>query len=180
MAEVEGRMAPPSATSATDAALGLRPRRALSSAQLPAEWTTTTLLRNGSSLNGIYPLNFVSHPWGAVHFRPPPPPINAFVANKRLTAIRQGSHKTVEASFSLRFDLEMRSSFCVAQITNFTLWLIPPRGCMLLFCFQRACFSDHGNTGPRWLRDVRDHQIFVIIASFVRIYNVNLLTLISR
>ena len=66
-AEVEGRMAPPSATSATDAALGLRPRRALSSAQLPAEWTTTTLLRNDSSLNCTYPLNFVSHHRGAVH-----------------------------------------------------------------------------------------------------------------
>src|SRR5471030_2532841 len=58
---------PPSATSAADAALGLRPRRALSSAQLPPEWTTTTLLRNGSSLNGIYPLIFVSHHMGAVH-----------------------------------------------------------------------------------------------------------------
>jgi hypothetical protein len=56
MAEVEGRSDPPPATSAADAALGLRPRRALSSAQLPLEWTTTTLLRNGSSLNGNYPL----------------------------------------------------------------------------------------------------------------------------
>jgi len=67
---------PPSATSAADAALGLRPRRALSSAQLPPEWTTTTLLRNGSSLNGTYPLNFVSHHRGAVHnsFAPPHPP----------------------------------------------------------------------------------------------------------
>jgi hypothetical protein len=67
MAEMEGRIAPPSATSAADAALGLRPRRALSSAQLPTECTTTTLLRNDSSLNGNYPLNFVSHEWGAVH-----------------------------------------------------------------------------------------------------------------
>jgi hypothetical protein len=67
MAEVEGRSDPPSATSAADAALGLRPRRALSSAQLPPEWTTTTLLRNGSSLNGNYPLISVSHERGAVH-----------------------------------------------------------------------------------------------------------------
>src|SRR6202140_3609469 len=65
---------PPSATSAADAALGLRPRRALSSAQLPAEWTTTTLLRNDSSLNGTYPLNFVSHHMGAVHWLIPLPP----------------------------------------------------------------------------------------------------------
>jgi len=66
MSKIVGRIAPPSATSATDAALGLRPRRALSSAQLPAEWTTTTSLRNDSSLNSFYPLNFVSHHRGAV------------------------------------------------------------------------------------------------------------------
>ena len=64
--KLEGRIAPPSATSATDTALGLRPRRALSSAQLPTEWTTTTSLRNDSSLNSFYPLNFVSHNMGAV------------------------------------------------------------------------------------------------------------------
>jgi|SRR5476651_2431 hypothetical protein len=64
---IGGRMAPPSATSATDAALGLRPRRALSSAQLSAEWTTSNPLRNDSSLNSFYPLNFVSHNMGAVH-----------------------------------------------------------------------------------------------------------------
>jgi hypothetical protein len=58
MAEVEGRIAPPSATSAADAALGLRPRRALSSAQLPLEWTTTTLLRNGSSIERQLPPYF--------------------------------------------------------------------------------------------------------------------------
>src|SRR6266852_3021110 len=75
MAEVEGRIAPPfSATSAADTALGLRPRRALSSAQLPAECTIATLLCNHSSCNGNYPLNSVSHRWGAVHLAPPPPP----------------------------------------------------------------------------------------------------------
>jgi|SRR5450432_1949644 len=71
---IGGRMAPPSATSATDAALGLRPRRALSSAQLSAEWTTSNPLRNDSSLNSFYPLNFVSHNMGAVHLRAPHPP----------------------------------------------------------------------------------------------------------
>src|SRR5450432_2731489 len=70
---IGGRMAPPSATSATDAALGLRPRRALSSAQLSAEWTTSNPLRNDSSLNSFYPLNFVSHNMGAVHLGIPPP-----------------------------------------------------------------------------------------------------------
>ena len=67
---IEGRIAPPSATSATDTALGLRPRRALSSAQLSAEWTTTTSLRNDSSSNSFYPLNFVSHHRGAVQLLP--------------------------------------------------------------------------------------------------------------
>src|SRR5476651_2227891 len=68
---IGGRMGPPSATSATDAALGLRPRRALSSAQLSAEWTTSNPLRNDSSLNSFYPLNFVSHNMGAVHTQAP-------------------------------------------------------------------------------------------------------------
>ena len=72
--KLEGRIAPPSATSATDTALGLRPRRALSSAQLPIEWTTTNPLRNDSSLNSFYPLNFVSHNMGAVQLRYPLPP----------------------------------------------------------------------------------------------------------
>src|SRR5476649_1469060 len=70
---IGGRMAPPSATSATDAALGLRPRRALSSAQLSAEWTTSNPLRNDSSLNSFYPLNFVSHNMGAVQDASPSP-----------------------------------------------------------------------------------------------------------
>src|SRR5471030_1681354 len=72
---IGGRMAPPSATSATDAALGLRPSRALSSAQLSAEWTTSNPLRNDSSLNSFYPLNFVSHNMGAVHSQGPTPAI---------------------------------------------------------------------------------------------------------
>jgi hypothetical protein len=62
MAEPEERPPlgkPSSATSATDAALGLRPRRALSSAQLLAEWNTSTSLRNVSPLNSDYPLNSV-------------------------------------------------------------------------------------------------------------------------
>jgi hypothetical protein len=60
MAEVGKRLPlrkPSSATSATDAALGLRPRRALSSAQLLAEWNTSTSRRNVSSLNRT------SDPW---------------------------------------------------------------------------------------------------------------------
>ena len=70
MAEVgkrppQGR--PFSATSAADAALGLRPRRALSSDQMSPAWRKPSRLGNDSSLNGNYPLNFVSHGKGAVH-----------------------------------------------------------------------------------------------------------------
>ncbi len=59
-------MQPPRATSATESALGLRPRRALSSAQLHAEWNNSTSPYNEFSLNGTYPLNFVSHSRGSL------------------------------------------------------------------------------------------------------------------
>jgi len=55
------RLQPPRATSATEAALGLRPRRALSSAQLAAEWSNSTSPYHDFSANGAYPLNSVSH-----------------------------------------------------------------------------------------------------------------------
>src|SRR3974377_941011 len=61
----KGRLAPPLATSATESALRLRPRRALSSAQLSLEWTTIPSPRNDLSLNGAYPLFPVSQHWGA-------------------------------------------------------------------------------------------------------------------
>ena len=57
---------PFSATSAADTALGLRPRIALSSDQLSPAWRKPSRLGNDSSLNGNYPLNFVSHGKGAV------------------------------------------------------------------------------------------------------------------
>jgi hypothetical protein len=69
---IGGRMAPPSATSATDAALGLRPRRALSSAQLSAEWTTSNPLRNDSSLNSFSPLISCLTTWVQCRWRPLP------------------------------------------------------------------------------------------------------------
>ena len=62
----KGRLAPPLATSATESALRLRPRRALSSAQLTLEWTTIASPRNDLSLNGDYPLFAVSQHWGAL------------------------------------------------------------------------------------------------------------------
>jgi hypothetical protein len=61
-----GRPQPPRATSATEAALGLRPRRALSSAQFSAEWSNSTSPYNDFSANGTYPLNSVSHSKGSL------------------------------------------------------------------------------------------------------------------
>ena len=72
-----GRPQPPRATSATESALGLRPRRALPSAQLNREWSNSTSPYNDFSANGAYPLNFVSHHWGSLqrpHFRIMPYP----------------------------------------------------------------------------------------------------------
>jgi hypothetical protein len=46
---------------AAESALGLRPRIALSSAQVFPEWTTLASPCNDFSANGDYPLNFVSH-----------------------------------------------------------------------------------------------------------------------
>ena len=58
---------PPSrATSATESALGLRPRRALSSAQFGAQWNNSTSPYNDFPLNGTYPLNSVSHSRGSL------------------------------------------------------------------------------------------------------------------
>src|SRR5437867_7960490 len=55
------RPEPPPAIPAAESALGLRPRIALSSAQVLPEWITSTSPRNDFSSNGDYPLNFVSH-----------------------------------------------------------------------------------------------------------------------
>jgi hypothetical protein len=68
--KISGRLQPqpPRATSATESALGLRPRRALSSAQLRAEWSHSTSPYNDFSSNGVYPLNSVSHSRGSLHF----------------------------------------------------------------------------------------------------------------
>ena len=57
---------PPPAIPAAESALGLRPRSALSSAQVLQEWTTSTSPCHDFSSNGDYPLNSVSH-WGSVH-----------------------------------------------------------------------------------------------------------------
>jgi hypothetical protein len=57
-------------------------------------------------------------------FAHPHRPIVLFVANKGITAIRQGGHKTVEPLFSLRFDLQSRCFFLGCPIAKFTLWLL--------------------------------------------------------
>jgi hypothetical protein len=65
--ETAGQLMPPRATSAAESALGLRPRRALSSAQPRPQWTTTTSPSNDSSSNGDQHLNLVSHDRGSLH-----------------------------------------------------------------------------------------------------------------
>src|SRR5450631_3876153 len=64
--ETAGQLMPPRATSAAESALGLRPRRALSSAQPWPRCTTTTSPRNDASANGEQPLNSVSHHRGSL------------------------------------------------------------------------------------------------------------------
>jgi hypothetical protein len=51
---------------ATETTLGSHPCVALSSAQIFPEWTTSTSPCNDFSLNGVYPLNFVSHSRGSL------------------------------------------------------------------------------------------------------------------
>jgi hypothetical protein len=60
-----GGNAPPPAIPAAESALGLRPRSALSSAQLLPEWITSTSPCNDLSANGDNPLNPLSHPRGS-------------------------------------------------------------------------------------------------------------------
>ena len=62
------QIAPPPLIPAAESALGLRPRSALSSAQVFPEWTTGTSPCNDLSANGDNPLNFVSHSKGSVQF----------------------------------------------------------------------------------------------------------------
>ena len=51
---------------AAESALGLRPRRALPSAQVLPGWTTSTSPCNNLTANGDSPLNFVSHSRGSL------------------------------------------------------------------------------------------------------------------
>src|ERR1700693_4926957 len=60
------QIARPPLIPAAESALGLRPRSALSSAQVSPEWITATSPCNDLSANGDYPLNFVSHSTGSV------------------------------------------------------------------------------------------------------------------
>ena len=64
-----GGALPPPAIPAAESALELRPRSALSSAQVLPAWTTSTSPCNDLSANGDNPLNFVSHPRGSPQVR---------------------------------------------------------------------------------------------------------------
>ena len=61
------QIARPPLIPAAESALGLRPRIALSSAQVLPEWTTIASPCKNLSANGDYPLNFVSQPRGSLH-----------------------------------------------------------------------------------------------------------------
>src|SRR5215470_10240643 len=61
-----GAADPAPAVPAAESALGLRPRIALSSAQVLPEWINRNTAANAFALNGDNPLNFVSHPRGSV------------------------------------------------------------------------------------------------------------------
>jgi len=64
------RPEPPPAIPAAESALGLRPRIALSSAQVLPEWITSTSPRNDFSSNGDNPLNFLYHSMGSPQLLP--------------------------------------------------------------------------------------------------------------
>src|SRR5438270_10412000 len=59
------RIAPLPLIPAAESALGLRPRSALSSAQVLSEWNISTSPCNNFLSNGDYPLNSVSHSKGS-------------------------------------------------------------------------------------------------------------------
>jgi hypothetical protein len=67
------RYLPPPLIPAAESALGLRPRRALPSAQVLPKWMTLAPPCNDFSLNGDSPLNLLSHLMGAVQFESPCP-----------------------------------------------------------------------------------------------------------
>src|SRR5687768_2824819 len=79
------RVAPaPRPIPAAESALGLRSRRALSSAQVLPEWTTSTSPCNNFLSNGDNPLNFLSHSKGSLHVDGPAPP---FITRTRQQAL---------------------------------------------------------------------------------------------
>lgn len=65
------------AVPASESTLGSHPCVALSSAQLLLEWTTPTQPCNDFSLDGYYPLNWLSHSRGSLHPGRPLPMLSA-------------------------------------------------------------------------------------------------------
>src|SRR5438093_9947071 len=81
------RPEPPPAIPAAESALGLRPRIALSSAQVLPEWITSTSPRNDFSSTGDYPLNFVSHWKGSPQSALCLPPLHTFPNDLNIAAL---------------------------------------------------------------------------------------------
>src|SRR6202022_4644567 len=65
-----GALAPPPAIPAAESTLGSHPCVALSSAQVLPEWINRNLAANDFASDGDYPLNFVSHSRGSLHYQP--------------------------------------------------------------------------------------------------------------
>ena len=85
------RHGPPPAIPAAESALGLRPRRALSSAQLFSEWITSTPPCNRIAANGDYPLNCLSHDWGSLQALDSPSTPPTSQAHNRAVTVRERS-----------------------------------------------------------------------------------------
>ncbi len=104
------QLQPPRATSAAEPALGLRPRRALSSAQLAAEWSNSTSPYNDFSANGVYPLISVSHSRGSLqssgHHLPLAPSSYDSVNRLRLSRV---SHVYPNPTLSVRLFVGVKS-----------------------------------------------------------------------
>src|SRR5713226_4096322 len=98
------QIARPPLIPAAESALGLRPRSALSSAQVFPEWITATSPCNDLSANGDSPLNFVSHSRGSVHTHVSPqipsPPSHTCVLGGNCVTLDRVSATRLLASIS--------------------------------------------------------------------------------
>jgi len=91
---------------AAESALGLRPRRALSSAQVLPGWTTSTPPCNNFSSNGDNPLNFVSHSRGSLQ----PRQLTAFFTSVPILTSSVGSTPSAQRRPATRVEVSRSSA----------------------------------------------------------------------